>query len=125
MARVHLFTTSTPHNERRRQSPSPEYNIADDVPSPSTENITIAANVTPTLTQEDVNTLDVDAVVASPSIKLNPTISTPASPSQQQQQQDLASSTAALTAALLQTHGNDDVADAVAAVFSGKPGKLK
>lgn len=126
MARVHLFTTSTPHNERRRQSLSPEYNIADDAPSPSTENITIAANATPTLAQEDVNALDVDAVVASPSIKLHSTISTPASPSHQQQQQDLASSTAALTAALLQTtHGNDDVADAVAAVLSGKSGKLK
>ncbi|KAI8638589.1 hypothetical protein BD408DRAFT_435918 [Parasitella parasitica] len=117
MARVHLFTSSTPHSERGRQSPSPECNdIADDAPCPSTENITIAANETPTLSHEDANTLDVDAVAASPtSIKL----STPASPHLQHPQQDLASSTAALTAALLQSaHENEQATDTVAATIS-------
>ncbi|GAN08086.1 conserved hypothetical protein [Mucor ambiguus] len=126
MARVHLFTTSTtPHHERRRQSLSPEHSIADDAPSPSTENITIAANTTST--QEDVNALEVDAVAAaaaSPSTvnMSQASVSTPASPSSHEQQQhDLASSTAALTAALLQSaHGHDDVSNAVAAALSGK-----
>ncbi|KAL7328712.1 hypothetical protein PS15p_206942 [Mucor circinelloides] len=122
MARVHLFTTSTaPHHERRRQSPSPEHSIADDAPSPSTENITIAANATPI--QEDVNTLEVDAVAAaSPStVKIgHASMSTPASPNEDQQQ-DLASSTAALTAALLQSaHGHEDVSNAAVAAMSGK-----
>ncbi|CEP12457.1 hypothetical protein [Parasitella parasitica] len=117
MARVHLFTASTPHSERRRQSLSPECNnIADDAPCPSTENVTIAANTTPVLSHEDATTLDVDAVGASPSTRK---LSTPASPTQQQQQQDIASSTAALTAALLQSaHANEQAMNAVAVAMS-------
>lgn len=134
MARVHLFTSSTtPHHERRRQSLSPEHSIADDAPSPSTENITIAANATPT--HEDVSTVDVDAVAAAAAAASPSTVnmsqaslSTPASPlaSHEQQQHDLASSTAALTAALLQSaHGHEDVSNAVAAALSGKSGKQR
>ncbi|KAI9483121.1 MAG: hypothetical protein EXX96DRAFT_556946 [Benjaminiella poitrasii] len=129
MARVHLFTPSSASDKRRH---TPEYHhITEEAPAPTlaSDNRTISAQQ-----QEEGHTLDVDAI-GSPSISkissaLTTTIATspssPSSPEQEDKTESLAdqitSSSAALTAALLQNaHGNNDMMGAVAAALSVKP----
>ncbi|KAI7907999.1 uncharacterized protein BX663DRAFT_17235 [Cokeromyces recurvatus] len=124
MARVHLFTPSSANDRRRHM---PEYHhITEEAPIPTTtsDNRTISAQQ-----QEEGHTLDVDAI-SSPSIsKINSTLTTltaPSSPEQKDKRESLTSqitsSSAALTAALLQNaHGNNDMMGAVAAALSVKP----
>jgi phosphate/sulfate permease len=107
MARVHLFSSlsSTPHSRH-----SPEYDsLVEDPPLPSKDSENITISVTP---QEEG--LQVESTPASPS----------AGKTEQEKTNELTSSSAALTAALLQNaHGNNDMVGAVAAAFSVKPGK--
>jgi hypothetical protein len=134
MARVHLFSSlsSTPHS---RHSPSPEYDtIAEDPPLPSKDSNSESHNITISVTPQEER-LQVESSTAELKHQQQ-------QPQQQQQQyskapspeitereknaltNELESSSAALTAALLQNaHGNSDMVGAVAAALSVKPGK--
>lgn len=125
MARVHLFSslTSTPHS---RHSPSPEYDaLTEDPALPSKDSE--SHNITISVTQEEGT--QVESSAASPSTKNIENDNTTSSEAVEQEKtaltNELTSSSAALTAALLQNaHGNNDMAGAVAAALSSvKPGK--
>ncbi|KAF7731452.1 hypothetical protein EC973_000260 [Apophysomyces ossiformis] len=114
MARVHLFSSSTPHHERcSRSSSNGEEFLDNEAPAPQ---------LATTTTTEEGHTLDVTAV-PSP----NPTETSSSEPPKESLNlSQFRSSSAALTAALLQNaHSDVDVVGAMAAALSVKPESLQ
>ncbi|KAG0173008.1 hypothetical protein DFQ28_006344 [Apophysomyces sp. BC1034] len=116
MARVHLFSSSTPHHERRSRASSNDEDFLDNE-GPAPQLAAAAAG-----TAEEGHTLDVTAVPSPSSTEVSPA----EAPKEALNLSQFRSSSAALTAALLQNaHSDVDVVGAMAAALSVKPESLQ